>query len=92
MSISVASNKKDDDAIEYREIAHNPKHRLLLRTDHMRGADKFRCFAEFGMNARSRHLRGCFTTPDEGACLSVHSRAGFNGQRLTGKHRLIEED
>jgi hypothetical protein len=92
MCIGIASDEKDDGAVENRQVSHNSEYGFLLRTDHVRGTDKLRRTAEFGANASRRDHRCRLTTPDQSSSKRVYARASINGQRFARKHRLIEQD
>jgi hypothetical protein len=78
------------DTIEDGEIAYDLEHCFLLRAHNVCSANEFCGAAEFGTNARGRYDRRRFTAPDKSPRVRVCARAGFNGQRFTGEHRLIE--
>jgi hypothetical protein len=85
-----------DDAVENRQISHDPEHGFLLRTYDMRGADKFRRLAKFGVNTRCGHLRRCFTAPDQCPRAGPNLKASKNYpfarlRRLRDSDRWIEK-
>ncbi len=92
MKPGIGSDEHDDAAIENGEVAHDPQHSLLLGTDDVRSANQFCCTSEFGMDPRGRYDSCGFAAPHQGTCIGIHTCSGFDGQRLTCKHRLIEQD
>src|ERR1700722_9694633 len=80
MCVGIASDEKDDDAVENRQVSHYSEHGFLLRTDHVRGTDKLRRTAEFGANASRCDHRRCFATLDQSSGKRVYPRTSLNRQ------------
>jgi hypothetical protein len=74
------------------EIAHHAQHRLLLRALDVRGADEFRGAAELCARPGRGDLRHGFAAAHQRARIGLHAGAGLDGNRFSGKHRLVEQD
>ena len=91
-AIGICAHSQNYNAIEDRQVAHDPEYSLLLCAYYVCGANEFRSAAEFRANARSRHHGCCFTALDESPGICVDTWAGINGQGFPSEHRLIELD
>ena len=90
--IGIGHQERDDHAIEHGEVAHHTKHRLLLGTHNVGGADEFGGAAELGAHTGCRDLGDRLAAPHQRTCEGLHARGGFNRHRLAGEHGLVEKD
>ena len=90
--VGIAHQHHDDHAIERGEIANNAQNRFLLRTNHMGGSHKFGGAAELGARSGRCDLRHCLASTYQRASECLDPRTGFDGERFSREHGLVEQD
>jgi len=92
VQVGIDPNQKDETGVGDRQVAHDPKHSLLLGTDHMGSLNQLRRAAKLGMSARGGHPGRRFAPPYRCTGIGVGAGAGFHRQGFASRHRLIQQD